>query len=43
MIIVFSPEPSTSVRLPIILGGWPTTEIPSVGLETISLEPLAND
>ncbi|TYK21534.1 protein TIME FOR COFFEE isoform X1 [Cucumis melo var. makuwa] len=22
---------STSVRLPIILGGWPTTEIPSVG------------
>ncbi|KAA0064078.1 protein TIME FOR COFFEE isoform X1 [Cucumis melo var. makuwa] len=24
-------EPSTSVRLPIILGGWPTTEIPSVG------------
>lgn len=24
-------EASTSVRLPIILGGWPTTEIPSVG------------
>lgn len=44
VLIGFSPEPSTSVRSPIILGGWATTEIPSVGLEIVSLElcTLAN-